>query len=168
MAQTHCNKALPVSASKRATGAKLIEHACGQMDELEDGPLTDNRRVQSCGGRNERHDCSVFGSRLIFNTSRLGQEVFHAEHLGCENAIERGEARIAFATKEIGKMRRAQACLTREKRAGKLPPIDTASYFHAKPLVELRKIHLWNFVCELYTLPESLLVAKAPNGIYQF
>jgi hypothetical protein len=62
---------------------------------------------------------------------------------------------------EVGEMRRTEACLPGEKRAGKLPPIDTAGYFDAEPLVELRKIHLWNFVFELYTPIKQFADCKA-------
>lgn len=58
-------------------------------------------------------------------------------------------------------MRGAQTCLSGEECAGELAPVDTAGYFGAEPLVELRKIHLWNFVFELYTPIKQFADCKA-------
>jgi hypothetical protein len=43
-------------------------------------------------------------------------------------------------------MRCLQTRLAGEKSAGELPAINTAINLDAELLVELRKIHLWNFV----------------------
>lgn len=154
-------ESLPVAAGERAAGTKLIEHAGGQMDELKNGALTDDGGVQSGSGRNEWHDGGVRRGGFGFGAVGLRQQVFNTERLGGEDAIEGGETELSFAPNEIRKMRSAQACLPREQRACKLPALDTAGYFHAKPLVELREVHLWNVDCELYTSNKQFANCKA-------
>lgn len=62
---------------------------------------------------------------------------------------------------KVGQMRRTKAGLAGEERSCKLAAINTASYFDAEPLVELRKIHLWNFVFELHTPIKQFADCKA-------
>ena len=59
------------------------------------------------------------------------QQVFNAEQLRGEDTVERGEAEPALAVDEVGEMRLAEASLPSEKRAGQLPAVDAARYFHA-------------------------------------
>jgi len=58
-----------------------------------------------------------------------------------------------------------ESCLSSEKSAGKLAAVNAASYFRAKPLVELGKIHLWNFGFELYTPIKKFADSKASRWI---
>lgn len=154
------NESLPVATSEGAARAKLIEHAGRKMDALKCGALIDDGGVKSGGRRNERHDGKV-RCGMSFHWRSLGQQVFNTERLGGEDSIEGGETEHSFAVNEVRKMRRAQTSLPREQRAGKLPALDAAGYFHAKPLVELREIHLWNVVCELYTPIKQFADCKA-------
>lgn len=69
---------------------------------------------------------------------------------------------------EVGKMRGAEAGLTGEQHSGKLAAFDAASYFDAKPLVELRKIHCGILSLSYTPLLRSLLIAKRSGSVYQF
>ncbi len=89
------------------------------------------------------------------------KQVFNTEHLHRKDAIERSHAEFAFVMDEVGEMGRTQTCLFCEERAGELSPLDTAADLHAKPFVELRKIHLWNCVFELYTSVNQFADCKA-------
>ncbi len=94
----------------------------------------------------ERHDGGFGRVASDCGAIRLGQEIFNAERLSGKDAVERGEAEFTLATDKVGEMRCLKARLAGEKGAGELPAINTASYLDAELLVELREIHLWNFV----------------------
>jgi len=159
--KTHCEEALPVTPGNGAPGTQLIERSGGQMDELDDGARMHDGRMQSCFGGNERHHGRV--SCVGFNLSVIvfRQEVFDAEKLSREHTVKRREAELTLATDEIGEMRGPEAGLVGEKRAGELSAVDAANYLSAEPLVELGKIHLWNFVFELCTPIKQFADCKA-------
>jgi len=48
-----------------------------------------------------------------------------------------------------------------KKRAGELSAVDAASYLDAEPLVELGKVHLWNFVFKLFAPIKKFADCKA-------
>jgi hypothetical protein len=58
-------------------------------------------------------------------------------------------------------VRWTEAGLVGEESSGELAAVDTASYFHTKPLVKLREIHLWNFVFELHSPLKQFADCKA-------
>jgi hypothetical protein len=62
-------------------------------------------------------------------------------------------------------MGRLESGLASEKRAGKLAAVNASSYFRTKPLVELEKIHLWNFGFKLYTPTKKFADCKASRWI---
>jgi len=161
-------EALPITTRESSAGTELVEGACRKVNEFEYGVLVDDGRVQSGGVSDERHDGSVvvvvFGER----SNRLGQKVLDAEQLCGEDAIKRGKAELALAMDEVGKMRGTEAGLTGEQHSGKLAAFDAASYFDAKPLVELRKIHCGILSLSYTPLLSSLLIAKRFGSVYQF
>lgn len=159
--ETDGDEALPVAAGQSAAGPQPIEGSGGQVNELEDGSLVHNGGVKRSSVRDQRHNGILFRVMFRRRTNRLRQKVFDAEQLCGENAIESRKAQLALAVNEIRKMRRAEAGLEGEKRTGKLAAFDAAGYFDAKPLVKLRKIHLWNFVFELHTLIKQFADCKA-------
>jgi len=131
------------------------------MDEVEDGALVDGGRTQSGFMRDERHDGGIVKTGLDAGSGRVWKKVFEAEQLSGEHTVESRKTEAPFATDEIGKMRGLESGLTSEKRAGELAAVDAASHFRAKALVELGKIHLWNFDFELYTPVKKFADCKA-------
>lgn len=87
--ESNGNKALPVAAGESAARMELIESAGGQVNELEDSTLIDKRGVKRGGLCDERHGGSFFGVVFGRGTSGLGEEVFDAEQLRGENAVQR-------------------------------------------------------------------------------
>jgi hypothetical protein len=127
------------------------------MDEIEDGALIDGGRTQSSLMGDERHD----GGIIKIGLGRVRKKVFEAEQLSGEHTVESRKTEAPFSADEIGKMRGLESGLTSEKRAGELAAVDAASHFRAKALVELGKIHLWNFGFKLYTPVKKFADCKA-------
>ena len=129
----------------------MIERSRRQMDEVEDGALVDGGRMQSCFMRDEGHDRGIVKIGMNFGSGGVWKQVSDAEQLGGEHTVKSRKTEAPFSADEIGKMRGLESGLTSEKRAGELAAINAASHFRAKALVELGKIHLWNFGFKLYT-----------------
>jgi hypothetical protein len=74
------------------------------------------------------------------------KEIFHAEHLRRQNAIDGGEAEFALAMNKVGDMRWLKSRLPGENGSREKSSIDSASDLQTQTLMELGYIHLWIFV----------------------
>jgi hypothetical protein len=104
----HSEKTLPVTANNSAARTELVQNSCGKLNHFDCGLRCDTGRMRSRGLRNKRNGvCSVI--TRVGHSGRpareLGwKEVFDAEHLRGQDTINRGEAELTFAMKEVGNM----------------------------------------------------------------
>ena len=116
-----------------------------------------NRR----GLRYERDESRTLDHLLDRTTIGFRHEVLDAQRLRRQDAVECGQAQVSLSMNEVGKVGSAEAGLPCKERSAELTTLDTAGHLDAKPLVELRKGHLWNFVFKLYTSTNQFADCKA-------